>query len=97
MQTEKLKYEVLLRYGQDGELQGVHRQHRFVTRDDDGVVGEFLGPAEPVALEDLAGLMVEAGAESVVAVTRLTAERDAALARVADLEAQLAAFAAPAQ
>ena len=56
MQTTKHAYEFLVRWDRDGHLSGAHAQFRFVTRDETGAVqGEFLGPAEPVAIAGAAG------------------------------------------
>lgn len=50
METTKQPYEFLVRWDQDGNLQGAHIQYRYVVRGDDGaVITETLGPAEPVA------------------------------------------------
>jgi hypothetical protein len=51
MRTDKRPYEFLVRWDRDGRLAGAHAQFRYVTVVDDGtVVGEFVGPAEPVAV-----------------------------------------------
>jgi hypothetical protein len=97
MQTSKQPYELLIRWGQSGALAGAHVQHRYVTTDDGNVVGEFVGQAEPLTIQNADGfplgdILNEAQAEALTAYGTVLAERDAALARVADLEAQLAAL-----
>ena len=76
MITEKVPYELLVRWDETGRLAGAHIQFRYVTRDGstDGsphgagaVLGEFLGPAEPVVLT----------AEEAVLVAALPSRRDA--------------------
>lgn len=80
MITEKVPYELLVRWDETGRLAGAHIQFRYVTRDgstdgspdgnpDGGgaVLGEFLGPAEPVVLT----------AEEAVLVAALPSRRDA--------------------
>lgn len=81
MQTDKLRYEVLIRYDHEGTPSAAHQQYRYVTRDGGAVVGEFLGQAEPLALGfDLSGVMEEAQAAAVIAAVQARAERDAAIA-----------------
>lgn len=51
MNTQKRPYELLVRWDTEGALAGAHAQFRYVTTTPDGaVLGEFLGPAEAVAL-----------------------------------------------
>lgn len=101
MQTTKQPYELLIRWGQDGALAGAHIQHRYVITGDDGaVIGETLGPAEPLTLDTAAGfplgdLLTQVQADALTGKATAEAERDAALTRVAELEAQLAALQAP--
>lgn len=44
MQTTKTPYELLVRFGLDGSIAGVHVQHRYVI-DDSGQTRETLGDA----------------------------------------------------
>lgn len=73
MITEKVPYELLVRWDETGRLAGAHIQFRYVTRDggidgstgggpDGGaaVLGEFLGPAEPVVLTEEEAALVGA-------------------------------------
>ncbi|WP_376956398.1 hypothetical protein ABNQ39_00200 (plasmid) [Azospirillum sp. A26] len=98
MQTIKQPYEFLARWDQSGALAGVHVQHRYVIREDDGTaIGETLGQAEPLTLETAAGfplgdLLTQVQADALTAKAAADADRDAALARIADLEAQVAAL-----
>lgn len=86
MQTKKLPYEFLARWDQDGRLAGAHAQFRYVTLAGDGsVVGEFTGPAEPVAVAGNAGFPL---------ADILDGLQIAALAERDRLAAQLAAQAA---
>ncbi|PWC40465.1 hypothetical protein [Azospirillum sp. TSO35-2] len=72
MQTMKLPYEFLVRWDQQGNLAGAHAQFRYVTTDEAGtVIGEFVGPAEPV---------VVAGANGFPLAAVLTQEQIAAFA-----------------
>jgi hypothetical protein len=97
MQTNKRPYEMLIRWNADGVLAGAHVQHRFITTDGASVIGEFLGQAEPLTIQNAAGfplgdILNEAQAEALAAYGTVLAERDAALARNAELEAQIAAL-----
>ncbi|KAA0593711.1 hypothetical protein J2848_006741 [Azospirillum lipoferum] len=75
MRTTKLPYEFLVRWDQQGNLAGAHVQFRFVTTDESGtVIGEFVGPAEPVAA---------AGANGFPLAAVLTQEQIAAFAGAA--------------
>ncbi|MGY0782128.1 hypothetical protein ACW7BC_29980 [Azospirillum argentinense] len=94
MQTTKTPYELLVRWDQSGALQGAHVQYRYVIRDGADVIGETLGPAEPLALEaadgfPLGDLLSQVQIDALIAMAAAEAERDAALARVAELEALL--------
>lgn len=72
MRTTKLPYEFLVRWDRQGNLAGAHAQFRFVTTDEAGtVIGEFVGPAEPVAV---------AGANGFPLAAVLTQEQIAAFA-----------------
>lgn len=72
MQTTKRPYEFLVRWDQQGNLAGAHAQFRYITTDEAGtVIGEFIGPAEPVAI---------AGANGFPLATVLTQEQIAAFA-----------------
>ncbi|NYZ17828.1 hypothetical protein HL658_35245 [Azospirillum sp. RWY-5-1] len=84
MQTKKLPYEFLARWDQDGRLAGAHAQFRYVTLADDGsVIGEFTGPAEPVAAAGDAGFpLADILGELQIAAL---AERDRLAARLAVL------------
>lgn len=98
MQTDKKPYELLIRWDQSGALAGAHVQHRYVITGDDGaVITETLGGAEPLTLDTAAGfplgdLLTQVQADALTAKATADAERDAALARVAELEAQFAAL-----
>ncbi|CAO3358581.1 hypothetical protein [Azospirillum palustre] len=98
MQTNKLPYELLIRYDLTGWPSGAHVQHRYVIREDDGtVIGDTVGGAEPLTLETAAGfplgdLLTQVQADALTAKAAADADRDAALVRVADLEAQVAAL-----
>ncbi|AWK90167.1 hypothetical protein [Azospirillum thermophilum] len=89
MQTTKHPYEFLVRWDRGGNLAGAHAQFRYVTRSDDGaIVGDFIGPAEPVGVAGadgfpLADLLSEVQASALAALEAARAERDAALARAA--------------
>ncbi|CAO3451853.1 hypothetical protein [Azospirillum argentinense] len=94
MQTVKHPYELLVRWDQSGALQGAHVQYRYVIRDGDGVESETLGPAVPLTLEaadgfPLGDLLSQVQIDALTAMAAAEAERDAALARVAELEALL--------
>ncbi|KAA0592939.1 hypothetical protein J2848_005705 [Azospirillum lipoferum] len=102
MQTQKYPYEFLVRWDQTGQLSGAHVQHRYVILDDDGTkIGETLGPAEPLTLDTAAGfplsaMLTQVQIDALTAKAAADAERDAAmvardaaLARVAQLEAQI--------
>ncbi len=96
MQTEKKPYELLIRWDQTGALVGAHVQHRYVITGDDGaVITETLGGAEPLTLDNAVGfplgdILTQAQADALTAYGAAATERDAALARIAQLEAQLA-------
>ncbi|CAO3411693.1 hypothetical protein [Azospirillum largimobile] len=65
MITEKVPYELLVRWDETGLLAGAHAQFCYVTRDggaDGGgtVLGEFLGPAEPVTLTEEEAALIAA-------------------------------------
>lgn len=97
MQTIKQPYELLIRWSQDGTLAGAHVQHRYITTDGGVIVGEFVGSAEPLTLETAAGyplgdVLTQAQSDAVAAVAAANADKESALARVAELEAQLAAL-----
>lgn len=85
MQTSKQPYELLVRWGSDGRLSGVHVQFRFVTTTEDGKpIGEFIGPPEPVGTAGRSGFpLSEILSDLTVAAL---AERDALAARLATLQ-----------
>lgn len=92
MQTTKHPYELLIRWDQNGALAGAHVQYRYVINRDDGErIGETLGKAEPLALGDfpLTDVLSQAQADALAQVMAVAVERDALMARVAELEARL--------
>ncbi|CAO3426706.1 hypothetical protein [Azospirillum argentinense] len=96
MQTTKTPYELLVRWDQSGALQGAHVQYRYVIRDGEDVIGETLGQAVPLTLEaadgfPLGDLLSQVQIDALTAVASAAAERDAALLRMMELEAILAA------
>ncbi|KAA1057157.1 hypothetical protein [Azospirillum argentinense] len=96
MQTTKTPYELLVRWDQSGTLAGAHVQYRYVIRDGDAVIGETLGPAEPLTLEAAEGfplddILSQVQIDALTAMATAAAERDAALLRMMELEAILAA------
>ncbi|MGY0794331.1 hypothetical protein ACW7BJ_33705 [Azospirillum argentinense] len=91
MQTTKTPYELLVRWDQSGALQGAHVQYRYVIRDGDDVIGETIGQALPLTLGVADGFPLGdlLSQVQIDALTAAVAERDTALARVAELEAIL--------
>ncbi|QCO07545.1 hypothetical protein [Azospirillum argentinense] len=94
MQTVKHPYELLVRWDQSGALQGAHVQYRYVIRDGVDVIGETIGQALPLTLEaadgfPLGDLLSQAEEDALTGMAAAVAERDTALARVAELEAIL--------
>lgn len=96
MVTEQHPYELLIRWGQDGTLQGAHVQHRFVVFDGGIAISEAIGQAKPLALDGfpLADLLNKAQADALAESERMraelaamTGERDAALSELAALKA----------
>ena len=82
METTKHPYELLVRWDRTGDLAGAHVQHRYVTTDGGVVVGETLGPAEPVTPDTTAGtpfadFLDAALVAALGQVAALTTERDA--------------------
>ncbi|WP_448207295.1 hypothetical protein [Azospirillum sp. sgz302134] len=94
MQTTKHPYEFLVRWDRNGHLAGAHAQFRYVTRGDDGAfAGEFVSPAEPVAVAGasgfpLADLLSEVQASALAALETARADLEAARAEIAELRAQ---------
>lgn len=105
-ETAAQPYEFLARWDQNGRLAGAHVQRRVITRSDGAILGEFVTPAEPVALDGngafpLTDIMTEVQVGAVAqanaladqlaaaqaALAAMSDQRDAALARVAELEA----------
>ena len=86
METVKEPYELLVRL-RHGAPPAAHVQYRFVTTDGGVVVGETLGPAEPVTPDTTAGtpfadFLDAALVAALGQVAALTAERDALAAQV---------------
>lgn len=94
MQTMKRPYELLLRWDQQGRLSGAHVQHRYVIEDGGKIVGESVGPAEPLSLETaeefpLADILTQAQSDALVGKAAAEAERDTARAAHEDALAAL--------
>jgi hypothetical protein len=91
MNAEKKPYELLVRWGRDGKLQGAHVQWAMLITDDTGaVVGCYPGHAEPVAVRpDESGFPLSdvLNQMQIDALTALTAEQE----RSATLAAQFSA------
>lgn len=91
-------YELLVRWSPDGTIAGAHVQRRVLMTDDAGaVLADTLQPTEALTVETAEGfplgdLLTQAQADALIAKASADAERAAALARVAELEAQIAAL-----
>lgn len=91
-------YELLIRWSPDGAIAGAHVQRRVLMTDDGGVVlADTLLPAQALTVETAEGfalsdLLTQAQIDALVAKATAEESRDAALARVAELEARLAAL-----
>lgn len=84
MQTLKQPYEVLVRWDQDGRLQGAQVQYRYVIKDSDQIVGESVSGPEPVTVGvdfPLSDIMTQVGSDALAEITRL--KRDAEQAQQA--------------
>jgi hypothetical protein len=103
MQTERQPYELLVRWNQDGKLAGAHVQWRFVTRDDEGnVLGEFIGPAEPVDIGQgngfpLEDILAKAQADALAELEAARVEIETYRAERAKLDARVTQLSAEAQ
>ncbi|CAO3452227.1 hypothetical protein [Azospirillum argentinense] len=100
MQTTKHPYELLVRWDQSGALAGAHVQHRYVIRDGVAIIGESIGPAEPLTLDTAPGfplgdLLSQVQADALTAKAAAEVERDRLAARVAELEANCPASPTP--
>lgn len=86
------RYELLVRFNVDGTLSGAHQKARRIVTDTDAgeVLADQVMPAEPVDPATVSDVLEEHQVAISNQVLALAAERDAALARVAELEAQLA-------
>lgn len=71
METKKIPYELLIRWGQSGQLQGAQLQHRYIIKDGDKIVGESLSEVEGLSVSGdfpLAEVMTVAQASAIEAV-----------------------------
>ena len=97
MQIEQ-PYELLIRWSADGVIAGAHVQRRVLTTDDNGgVLADTLLPAQALTVEAAEGfplndVLTQAQIDALTAKATADAERAAALARVAELEALIAAL-----
>lgn len=80
LQDNRIPYEILVRFGDNGAPKGAHVQYRRMVALDGEVLKDEPMPAEPLALDD--GFPTSAIMDET---TR------SALARIAELEARLAA------
>lgn len=97
MQTDKLPYEVLIRFGVDGAVQGAHVIWAYRITDDDGqVVGYTPGNPLPAGAKGdaegfpLSAAVGEAIAAAIEATAPKLADYDALLAENEALIAELA-------
>jgi hypothetical protein len=97
MSTVKKPYELLVRWGQDGGLQGAHVQWAMLITDDTGaVIGSYPGEVEPVSLANgqagfpLGDILSQMQLDALTALTA-EQERSATLAgQLNEAKAQLA-------
>lgn len=92
--TTKLPYELLIRWGADGKVQGAHVQWRYVTNDF-GTVTESVSPAESLHLtgfplkDILSQTEVNALSELGKIQSELAAEKSARFLEKQDSDAKL--------
>lgn len=92
LQTTKLPYEFLARWGADGRLQGCHVQWRYVVSDDNTTVSESLGDAEGVTSATsypLSELLSALQTAAIKTAGDVRADLEVAQARVVRLEQAL--------
>jgi hypothetical protein len=99
METIRKPYEFLIRYDNQGNLQGAHVQFQYLVMDGNVQVATSIGVAEKVAvLEgdntgfDLADIVGQAMVDLQVALDAKIDELAAAQAEIAALQAQLEAL-----
>jgi hypothetical protein len=80
LKDEKLPYEILIRFGIDGKVQGAHCQYRRRVMLGDELLKDEVGEAMPLALDDFPT------SELMTAATR------SALAELTDLNEKMAAL-----
>jgi len=71
METNKLPYELLVRWSQTGQLQGAQIQYRYIIKDGKKIVGESLSEVEGLSITGdfpLADVMNKAQAASIESV-----------------------------
>lgn len=88
-----LPYELLVRYGETGEIQGTHHIQRHVIKVDGVKIKDDIGHAQPVALENLTGLLDAAASQALVDNQSLREQLSSAENQIESLEAQVAELA----
>ena len=104
MQTLKIPYEVLIRFGDDGEVRGSHVIWQYIVKDGDKIVANTIGSAEPagedgsdfplskavsVAIGQGLGLAGSKLNDAEAQIASLTSERDKAREALNQLVAEL--------
>lgn len=87
MNTEKIPYELLFRWDEDGNLAGAHVGWRYVTKDNGRKIGETTS-VEPVSLDTGFPLTSVVGDLAASIATKLAATE----AKLAEREAELSAL-----
>lgn len=80
-------YEILVRFGIDGQVQGAHVQRRRLVLDDGKILLDQPQPAEALGISDFptSGVMTAAAAAALATVNRQAAQ-------IASLQAQVGAL-----
>lgn len=89
VEDTKIPYEILIRYGLDGAVQGVHAQYLRKVVVDGEVLKEEITPAEDVTLEGFATsqIMDDTTKSALARVVSLEADNLALTAQIATLQA----------
>lgn len=88
-----LPYEILVRYGQDGQIQGAHQQRRRIVKDGDTVLVDQPLPAEALGIADFptSAVMTQTTQDALAKVDSLGQQIVALDAAMGESVAQIAA------